>query len=172
MATERPLRLLNENRAVFVVIGATAFPAYGYARATLDIDLFVKPTRANIRRVMKSLREFGYDLSDFSAVHEDPRASEKGIRGHHGLRNFGSSHRCPEGYSALFYFRFLFRPGKDLIPQNRITWTGSLWGAGQSPGDMPRFLGTRTEFKRIRYMSPNRVARVPRASVPEAPTSC
>ena len=65
MATERLLRLLNENKAVFVVIGATAFPAYGYARATLDIDLFVKPTRPNIRRVMKSLREFGYDLSDF-----------------------------------------------------------------------------------------------------------
>jgi len=66
MATERLLRSLNENRAVFVVIGATAFPVYGYARATLDIDLFVKPTRPNIRRVMKSLREFGYDLSDFS----------------------------------------------------------------------------------------------------------
>ncbi len=66
MATERLLRSLNENKAVFVVIGATAFPAYGYARATLDIDLFVKPTRPNIRRVMKSLREFGYDLSDFS----------------------------------------------------------------------------------------------------------
>jgi predicted nucleotidyltransferase len=65
MATERLLRSLNENKAVFVVIGATAFPAYGYARATLDIDLFVKPTRPNIRRVMKSLREFGYDLSDF-----------------------------------------------------------------------------------------------------------
>jgi predicted nucleotidyltransferase len=62
---ERLLRLLNENKAVYVVIGATAFPAYGYARATLDIDLFVKPTRPNIRRVMKSLREFGYDLSDF-----------------------------------------------------------------------------------------------------------
>jgi len=66
MATERLLRSLNENKAVFVVIGATAFPAYGYARATLDIDLFVKPTRPNIRRVMKSLRDFGYDLSDFS----------------------------------------------------------------------------------------------------------
>jgi predicted nucleotidyltransferase len=62
MATERLLRSLNENKAVFVVIGATAFPAYGYARATLDIDLFVKPTRPNIRRVMKSLREFGYDF--------------------------------------------------------------------------------------------------------------
>jgi len=67
MVTERLLRSLNENRAVYVVIGATAFPAYGYARATLDIDLFVKPSRANILRVMKALRQFGYDLGDFTA---------------------------------------------------------------------------------------------------------
>jgi len=66
MATERLLRLLNENKAVYVVIGATAFPAYGYARATLDIDLFIKPSLANIRRVMKALRDFGYDLADLT----------------------------------------------------------------------------------------------------------
>ncbi len=66
MATERLLQYLNEAKAAYVVIGATAFPAYGYARATLDIDLFVKPTRANIRRVMKALRQFGYDLADFN----------------------------------------------------------------------------------------------------------
>ncbi len=65
MATEQLLQLLNENRAIFVVIGATAFPAYGYARATLDIDLFVKPSRSNVRRVMRALRQFGYDLADF-----------------------------------------------------------------------------------------------------------
>jgi predicted nucleotidyltransferase len=67
MVTEQLLRSLNENRAIYVVIGATAFPAYGYARATLDIDLFVKPSRANILRVMKALRQFGYDLGDFTA---------------------------------------------------------------------------------------------------------
>jgi len=66
MSTERLLRSLNENKAAYVVIGATAFPAYGYTRATLDIDLFVKPTRPNIHRVMKALREFGYDLADFT----------------------------------------------------------------------------------------------------------
>ena len=65
MVTERLLQSLKENRAVFVIIGATAFPVYGYARATLDIDIFVKPTRLNIRRVMQALRQFGYDLADF-----------------------------------------------------------------------------------------------------------
>ena len=65
MVTERLLQSLKENKAVFVVIGATAFPVYGYARATLDIDIFVKPTRLNIRKVMQALRQFGYDLADF-----------------------------------------------------------------------------------------------------------
>lgn len=66
MDTERLLKLLNENKAVFLVIGASAFPVYGYARATLDIDLFVKPDIMNIKKVMKALKEFGYDLMDLS----------------------------------------------------------------------------------------------------------
>lgn len=43
MDTEKLLKLLNENKVDFMVIGATAFPVYGYARATLDIDLFGRP---------------------------------------------------------------------------------------------------------------------------------
>lgn len=66
MDTERLLRLLKENKAAFVIIGATALPVYGYARATLDIDLFVKPDLDNIRKVIKALEEFGYDLMDLT----------------------------------------------------------------------------------------------------------
>jgi predicted nucleotidyltransferase len=64
MDTEKLLRLLKENKVRFVVIGATAFPAYGYARATLDIDIFIKPELENARRMMKALKAFGYDLID------------------------------------------------------------------------------------------------------------
>ncbi len=49
------------------MIGASAFPVYGYARATLDIDLFARPSVENIRKVIKALQEFGYDLTDLSA---------------------------------------------------------------------------------------------------------
>ena len=66
MDTEKLLRLLKENKADFVIIGATAFPVYGYSRATLDLDIFIRPTRENVKRVMKSLEEFGYDISDVS----------------------------------------------------------------------------------------------------------
>lgn len=67
MDTERLLKLLKENQVDFLVIGASAFPVYGYARATLDIDLFARPSVENIRKVIKALQEFGYDLTDLSA---------------------------------------------------------------------------------------------------------
>jgi len=66
MDTEKLLKLLNENKVDFVVIGATAFPVYGYARATLDIDIFVRPELENIKRLKCALMAFGYDLTDIS----------------------------------------------------------------------------------------------------------
>ena len=67
MDTERLLRLLKENRVKFVIIGATAFPAHGYSRATLDIDIFIKPDKTNARRTLLALKKFGYDVSDLTA---------------------------------------------------------------------------------------------------------
>ena len=64
MDTEGLLRSLNAHRVQYVVIGATAFPVYGYARATLDIDIFIRPTPANARRALRALADFGYDLTD------------------------------------------------------------------------------------------------------------
>ncbi len=66
MDTEKLLQLLKENRAAFIVIGASAFPVYGYARATLDIDIFIRPDIQNIQRIMNALKEFGYDLMDLT----------------------------------------------------------------------------------------------------------
>jgi hypothetical protein len=47
-----------------VVIGATAFPVHGYARATLDLDLFIEPTIENATRARAALVAFGYDMAD------------------------------------------------------------------------------------------------------------
>ena len=66
MDTEKPLRSLNARRARYVIIGATAFPVHGYARATLDVDLFIQPIEENARRVREALSDFGYDVSDLT----------------------------------------------------------------------------------------------------------
>jgi len=64
MNTEKLLKLLKENHVKFVIIGATAFPVHGYSRATLDIDIFIKPEKENARRTLKALQDFGYDVAD------------------------------------------------------------------------------------------------------------
>jgi predicted nucleotidyltransferase len=64
--TENLLKSLKENNVEFVIIGATAFPVHGYARATLDIDIFIKQTKENANNTYRALKEFGYDLSDIT----------------------------------------------------------------------------------------------------------
>jgi predicted nucleotidyltransferase len=66
MDTEGLIRLLKDHKVDFVIIGATAMPVYGYARATLDIDIFIRPERLNAERTLESLKVFGYDMSDVS----------------------------------------------------------------------------------------------------------
>ena len=66
MDIEGLLRSLNAHSAEYVVIGATAFPVHGYARATLDVDIFIRATEENARRVRAALIAFGYDLGEVS----------------------------------------------------------------------------------------------------------
>jgi len=64
--TESLLKSLKEHKVRFVIIGATAFPVHGYSRATLDIDIFIKPDRTNAERTLSALKDFGYDVSDLT----------------------------------------------------------------------------------------------------------
>ena len=66
MDAEQLLKLLKENHVKFVIIGATAFPVHGFSRATLDIDIFIKPEKTNAQRTLKALKEFGYDVTDLT----------------------------------------------------------------------------------------------------------
>ncbi len=66
MDTEDLLRFLNAHRVEFVIIGATAFPIHGYARVTLDIDIFIRPESQNAVQLLEALRDFGYDVSDIT----------------------------------------------------------------------------------------------------------
>jgi predicted nucleotidyltransferase len=66
MAIENLLRLLKEHKVKFVVIGAAAFPVHGYTRMTLDVDLFIEPSKVNATRCLAALKAFGYDVTDVS----------------------------------------------------------------------------------------------------------
>ncbi len=60
------LKSLNAQRVQYVIIGATAFPTHGYARATADIDILIKPTKENARHTIAALAQVGYDVSDLT----------------------------------------------------------------------------------------------------------
>jgi hypothetical protein len=60
------LQALAAERARFLLIGAYALAAHGYPRATMDIDLWVKPTGENADAVLRALRRFGAPLHDLT----------------------------------------------------------------------------------------------------------
>jgi predicted nucleotidyltransferase len=66
MDIEDLLKSLNAHSVDFVIIGATAFPIHGYARASLDIDIFIRPEPRNAARAFDALHDFGYDMSEIT----------------------------------------------------------------------------------------------------------
>jgi len=63
------LRALNDEKVSFLLVGAYAMAAHGYPRATMDIDLWVMPSKRNAQAVMRALRRFGAPMTD--VTHED-----------------------------------------------------------------------------------------------------
>jgi predicted nucleotidyltransferase len=60
------LKSLKGRKVQFIIIGATAFPVHGYSRATLDIDIFIRPDKSNAEKALSALEDFGYDISDIA----------------------------------------------------------------------------------------------------------
>jgi predicted nucleotidyltransferase len=56
------LRTLAEYRVDFVVIGGIAVQAHGYIRGTKDLDVVVRPTAVNLRRLSEALADLGAAL--------------------------------------------------------------------------------------------------------------
>lgn len=68
------LRALVETGVEFLVVGAHAMALHGVPRATGDLDILVRPTPGNARRVIQAVRAFGAPVeahgvrpSDFEA---------------------------------------------------------------------------------------------------------
>jgi predicted nucleotidyltransferase len=60
------LQCLSEENVKFLVVGAYAVAAYGFPRATKDIDIFVQPAPENASNLMRALARFGAPLSEIS----------------------------------------------------------------------------------------------------------
>ena len=57
------LQLLKANEVRFLIVGAYALGAYGYPRATGDIDIWVLAERDNSKKLYQTLKDFGAPLT-------------------------------------------------------------------------------------------------------------
>ena len=48
---------LQKNKVMYVVIGGIAAVLYGVPRATFDLDILIKPTKGNVNKLLKALKE-------------------------------------------------------------------------------------------------------------------
>lgn len=60
------LRSLNDHGVEYLVIGGHAVAFHGYPRATADLDVWVGVHPDNAARLVKALREFGFDLPELN----------------------------------------------------------------------------------------------------------
>jgi len=54
------LELLNAHKVEYIVVGAHALAFHGSPRFTGDLDILIKPDKANARKVLDTLAEFGF----------------------------------------------------------------------------------------------------------------
>ena len=69
------IRALNREGVEYVVVGAVALGLHGLARATEDVDLFVRPTPDNVERLRRALSAVWSD-PDIDAIVESDLAGD------------------------------------------------------------------------------------------------
>jgi predicted nucleotidyltransferase len=61
------IALLQQHGVEFLIVGGGAVNAHGFVRMTEDLDFWLSRTAENAERVMRAVREFGWDDSAISA---------------------------------------------------------------------------------------------------------
>ena len=56
----------NGRQVEFLLVGAHALAAHGHVRANQDLDIWVRPSAENAKRVIEALRAFGAPLHDLT----------------------------------------------------------------------------------------------------------
>ncbi len=57
---EEFLKLLNKNEVRYLVVGGYAFAVHAFPRFTNDLDIWIDADEQNGERVLKTLKEFGF----------------------------------------------------------------------------------------------------------------
>lgn len=60
------LKLLNEHEVQYLLIGGYAVNFHGYVRATADMDVWINRSLSNAKKIVNTLRQFGFDVESLS----------------------------------------------------------------------------------------------------------
>ena len=60
------LRLLDAEQVEYLLIGGYAVAYHGYPRATEDMDIWIASHPKNAQRLVKALKEFGFDVPELN----------------------------------------------------------------------------------------------------------
>ncbi|HVG08645.1 MAG TPA: hypothetical protein VNM67_13130 [Thermoanaerobaculia bacterium] len=61
------LQLLNESQVEYLLVGGYAVGYHGYPRATVDMDIWIGRSPETAEKMVRVLREFGFDVPNLSA---------------------------------------------------------------------------------------------------------
>ena len=123
------LRALGDEKVRFLLVGAYALAVHGYARATMDMDIWVEPSARNAEAVLRALARFGAPIDTLTKEDLDKylwRLEEAKKR----------DHRVIGKQLDLFSFHeegpgFAFFHPKGMIIWNAIT---EFWRSGRHSG--------------------------------------
>lgn len=71
--------LLNANNVRYLMLGGYAVGAYGYPRATNDIDVFVADDSENVTKLIRALADFGFPSLGENAFSQPRSMVELGV---------------------------------------------------------------------------------------------
>jgi predicted nucleotidyltransferase len=60
------LKLLNSHEVEYLLIGGYAVSYHGYPRSTVDMDIWIAVHSVNAEKMVRVLKEFGFDLPELS----------------------------------------------------------------------------------------------------------
>lgn len=60
------LLAFNAHNVEYLIVGAHALAAHGHVRATKDLDVWVRPDKANAKIILHALSDFGAPISDLT----------------------------------------------------------------------------------------------------------
>src|SRR4030043_819749 len=55
------LELLNKHNVEYMIVGGYALAFHGAPRYTGDLDIFIRPDSMNAQRIMRALKDFGFE---------------------------------------------------------------------------------------------------------------